>query len=78
MILCKLVEFREATVGTLVSALGISQSALSQHLAKMREEGIVTFRRESQTLWYRLDDPRIEQLMAELYRLYCHRPHIAP
>lgn len=73
MILCKLVEAGEATVGTLVDAVGLSQSALSQHLAKMRDEGIVTFRRESQTLWYRIADPRIEQLMAELHRLYCRQ-----
>ena len=51
MILCKLVEWGEAAVGSLVEAVGLSQSALSQHLAKMREEGIVTYRRESQTLW---------------------------
>lgn len=74
MVLCKLVEKGEATVGTLVAEVGISQSALSQHLAKMRAEGIVSFRRESQTLWYRIADPRIEQLMAELYRLFCHHP----
>jgi ArsR family transcriptional regulator, virulence genes transcriptional regulator len=73
MILCKLVECGEATVGTLVEAAGLSQSALSQHLAKMRDEGIVTFRRESQTLWYRIADSRIEQLMAELHRLYCRQ-----
>lgn len=71
MILCKLVEVGEATVGSLVDAIGISQSAVSQHLAKMRDEGIVAFRRDSQTLWYRIVDPRIEQLMAELHRLYC-------
>lgn len=71
MILCKLVEAGEMTVGALVEAIGLSQSALSQHLAKMRDENIVTFRRDSQTLWYRIADPRIEQLMAELHRLYC-------
>ena len=71
MILCKLVEHGEATVGALVDDVGISQSALSQHLAKMRDEGIVTFRREAQTLWYRIDDPRIEQLFATLHRLFC-------
>ena len=71
MILCKLVEAGEMTVGTLVEAVGLSQSALSQHLAKMRDENIVTFRRDSQTLWYRISDPRIEQLMAELHRLFC-------
>ena len=62
MILCKLVEWGEANVTTLAEAVGLSQSALSQHLAKMRTEGIMTFRRESQTLWYRIADPRIEQL----------------
>jgi DNA-binding transcriptional ArsR family regulator len=72
-ILCVLMEAREATVGTLVARIGISQSALSQHLAKMREEGILAFRRESQTLWYRIADPRIAELMGELYRLYCRK-----
>ncbi|MGL4240600.1 MAG: ArsR/SmtB family transcription factor [Beijerinckiaceae bacterium] len=70
-ILCVLMETAEANVGTLVARVGISQSALSQHLAKMRDEGLVAFRRESQTLWYRISDPRIRELMAELYRLYC-------
>lgn len=74
MILCKLLELEEASVGALVEAVGISQSALSQHLARMRDEGIVAFRRDSQTLWYRIADPRIAQLMAELYRLYCRQP----
>jgi len=71
MILCQLVEYGEATVGSLVDAVGISQSALSQHLAKMRDEGIVTFRKESQTVWYRIADPRIEKLFATLHQLFC-------
>jgi DNA-binding transcriptional ArsR family regulator len=71
MILCKLVEWGEATVGSLAEAVGLSQSALSRHLAKMREEGIVTFRRDSQTLWYRVADPRTEILLGHLQRLYC-------
>lgn len=71
MILCKLVEWGEATVGSLVDAVGLSQSALSQHLAKMREEGIVTYRRESQTLWYRIADHRTETLLGHLQQLYC-------
>jgi ArsR family transcriptional regulator len=71
MILCKLVEWGEANVGTLAEAVGLSQSALSQHLARMREEGIVTSRRESQTIWYRVADPRIKQLFASLYELFC-------
>jgi ArsR family transcriptional regulator len=71
MILCKLVEWGEANVTSLAEAVGLSQSALSQHLAKMRDEGIVAFRRESQTIWYRIADPRIEQLFATLYSLFC-------
>jgi len=71
MILCKLVEWGEANVNTLVDAVGLSQSALSQHLSKMRAEGLVTFRRERQTLWYRIADPRIEQLFATLHKLFC-------
>jgi len=71
LILCKLVEVGEATVSTLADDIGLSQSALSQHLARMREEGIVAFRRDAQTLWYRIADPRVETLFAVLHRLYC-------
>jgi ArsR family transcriptional regulator len=71
LILCKLVEWGEANVTTLAGAVGLSQSALSQHLAKMRDEGLVAFRRDSQTLWYRIADPRIEELFATLHRLFC-------
>ena len=71
MILCKLVEWGEANVTTLAQTVGLSQSALSQHLAKMRDEGIVTYRRESQTLWYRISDPNVEQLFATLHQLFC-------
>src|SRR3954469_10265082 len=74
MILCKLVAWGEANVNTLADAVGLSQSALSQHLSKMRAEGLVTYRRESQTLWYRIVDPRIEDLFATLHRLYCRTP----
>lgn len=71
MILCKLVEWGEANVGALADAIGLSQSALSQHLARMRQEGLVAFRRDAQTLWYRIADPRVEELFATLHRLFC-------
>lgn len=71
MILCKLVESGEATVGTLAEAVGLSQSALSQHLSKMRDEGILAARRDSQMIWYRIADPRIESLFATLHALFC-------
>jgi DNA-binding transcriptional ArsR family regulator len=74
MILCKLVEWGEGMVTALAQAVGLGQSALSQHLAMMREEGIVAFRREGQTLWYRIADPRIELLLAQLQHLYCPAP----
>ena len=71
MIVCKLVEWGEANVTSLAEAVGLSQSALSQHLARLRERGIVDYRRESQTLWYRIADPRIEELFATLHGLFC-------
>jgi ArsR family transcriptional regulator len=71
LILCRLVECGEATVGGLAADVELSQSALSQHLARMREEGLVAFRRQAQTLWYRIADPRVEDLLATLHRLYC-------
>jgi DNA-binding transcriptional ArsR family regulator len=71
MVLCKLTEMGRASVTQLAGAIGLSQSALSQHLAKLREEGIVAFDREGQTLWYRMADPRIGALLATLYTLYC-------
>ena len=71
MIMCKLAEHGEMTVGDLAREVGLSQSALSQHLARLREEGLVGFRREAQSAWYRIADPRCEDLMATLYRLYC-------
>lgn len=71
LILCMLVEQREATVTSLAEAVGLSQSALSQHLAKLRAENIVSFRRDGQTLWYRIADPRIEGLLETLHKLYC-------
>ena len=71
MMLCKLVEHGERSVTDLANDVGLSQSALSQHLAKMREEGLVSFRRESQTLWYSISDPRAETLLSTLYQLYC-------
>lgn len=71
LILCRLVECGEATVGQLADEVELSQSALSQHLARLREDGVVTYRRDSQTLWYRIADPRVEELLATLHRLYC-------
>jgi ArsR family transcriptional regulator, virulence genes transcriptional regulator len=45
--------------------------ALSQHLARMREEGLVSFRRDAQTLYYRIADPNVARLIATLKNIYC-------
>lgn len=71
MILCLLIESSEMSAGDLARQVGISQSALSQHLAKMREEGLVAFRREAQTVHYRIADPNVKRLITVLKNIYC-------
>jgi DNA-binding transcriptional ArsR family regulator len=70
MILCSLAE-GERAVGELAEALGLAQSALSQHLARMRAEGLVASRRESQSVFYRLNDGEVRQLIESLYQIFC-------
>ena|ERR1700687_5669527 len=71
LILCYLMMHKEMKVGDIVDAVKLSQSALSQHLTKLREDGLVEFRRESQTLYYRIADPRVTKLIKLLKKLYC-------
>jgi len=71
LVLCHLLTAGEASVSTLVEEVGLSQSALSQHLAKLREDGLVTFRRESQTLFYRVCDERAQRVLAVLKDIFC-------
>ena len=71
LVLCLLIEQGEASVGTLLEQVHLSQSALSQHLARMREEGLVTYRREAQTLYYRIADPAVEKLVSALKDIFC-------
>ena len=71
LILCQLVIERELSVGQLVEAVGLSQSALSQHLAKMREDGILATRREAQTVFYRIADRNAARVLALLKDIYC-------
>lgn len=70
MVLCRLVD-REMSVGALAEAVGLGQSALSQHLARLRDLGIVATRREAQTIYYRLASENARQLIGLLYDLYC-------
>jgi ArsR family transcriptional regulator len=69
-VLCDLVE-GERTAGDLVDRSGLSQSALSQHLGKLRDQGIVTTRRDGQTIYYRLADPDAMRILQTLYDIYC-------
>lgn len=69
-ILCLLVG-GERKVGDLHETLDLSQSALSQHLARLREDGLVTTRREAQTIHYRLVDGPAQRLIKTLYEIYC-------
>jgi len=71
LILCFLIAHGEMKVGDLVDAIGLSQSALSQHLALLRKDGLITFRRESQTLHYRVSDPRAARILKLLKNIYC-------
>jgi DNA-binding transcriptional ArsR family regulator len=71
LVLCHLVTAGELSVGQLVQRIGGSQSAMSQHLAKLREEGLVATRKEAQTVFYRIGDPRAEQVLALLHDLFC-------
>ncbi len=71
LILCSLAAQGEMKVGDIVEAVGLSQSALSQHLALLRADGLVAFRRESQTLYYRISDPRAARLLKLLKDIYC-------
>jgi ArsR family transcriptional regulator, virulence genes transcriptional regulator len=71
LILCHLAIKGEISVGPLAEAVGLGQSALSQHLAKLRQEGLVAYRRQSQTLFYRLADPKAARLLSVLKDLYC-------
>ena len=71
LVLCHLVAEEEQAVGQLVARSGLSQSALSQHLARLRREGLVAFRRDAQTLHYRIADPKAVQLIALLRDLFC-------
>lgn len=71
LILCHLIADKEVTAGDLVARAGLSQSALSQHLAKLREEGLVTFRREAQTLFYRVSDERAAVVLSVLQQIFC-------
>ncbi|GLQ24636.1 transcriptional regulator [Algimonas ampicilliniresistens] len=70
IILCRL-GASEASVGELLVDSGLSQSALSQHLAVLRQKGLVETRREAQTIYYTLADPAVRQIIETLMKIFC-------
>lgn len=76
LIMCHLAAAGELQVGALVERVGISQSALSQHLAKLREQDLVAYRREAQSLHYRIADPRATRVLELLHDIFC--PELGP
>lgn len=71
MILCQLADGGECSVGQIQARIGISQSALSQHLALLREHGIVANRRDGQTIYYRIVDAAALRVIATLADMFC-------
>ena len=71
LILCQLAAEGELSVTAMGERMSLSQSALSQHLARLRDEGIVAFRREAQTLFYRIADSKAARLLGLLHEIYC-------
>lgn len=73
LILCYLTE-GEKSVGELEGLVGLSQSALSQHLARLRRDGLVRTRRSAQNIYYSLDGDEATAVMRTLHRIYCEAP----
>ena len=71
LILCEL-KNGEKSVGQLGEMLALPQSPLSQHLARMRKEGLVKTRRQSQSIFYSLNSENASKLIDLLYQMFCH------
>lgn len=70
MILCHLVKGRKS-VGELADLVGLSSSALSQHLAKMRDLNMVEADKQGQMVYYQISNPEVEAILSTLYLIYC-------
>jgi DNA-binding transcriptional ArsR family regulator len=71
LILCTLISGEECSAGELAEAVELSPSAASQHLARMKEEGLLESRRDAQTVLYRVADPNLGRIVALLKDIYC-------
>lgn len=70
MVLCEL-SSGEKNVSELMEATGIAQTSMSQHLTKLKDEGIVSFRREHRTLYYSISHDAVNEIMQVLYNHFC-------
>lgn len=70
MILCNLVQ-SEKTVNEIVELVGLSQSAVSQHLAKLRDENIVVSEKRGKLVFYNICSPEVSAILSTLYLIYC-------
>src|SRR4051794_6447528 len=70
LLLCQLSQ-GELCVSDLEQQLGIRQPTLSQQLGVLRNEGVVTTRREGKNIYYAVADARVLEILKALYRLYC-------
>jgi len=69
-VLCVLAA-NELSVQTIVDSIGTSQSNISQHLAILREQGVLASRKEANRVFYRIGDPRTLKLVSMMRDLFC-------
>lgn len=71
LILCHLAQEGEMQVGVLAGKVELSQSALSQHLAKLRNQDLVKTRRQAQTIYYSIKSPSVLTMLQTLNTIFC-------
>jgi ArsR family transcriptional regulator, virulence genes transcriptional regulator len=74
LIVCQLID-GERSVGDLAEFLGLRDSTVSQHLALLRKDGLVSARRDAQTIYYSIASDPARQILSALYRVYCTPPN---
>ena len=76
LIICQLID-GERSVGDLAKSLGLRDSAVSQHLALLRKDGLVSSRRDAQTIYYSIASAPARDVLKVLYQAYCAPPKAA-
>ncbi len=76
LIICQLID-REHSVGELAEHLDLRDSTVSQHLALLRKDGLVSARREAQTIYYSIESQPAREVLKTLYQVYCAPPKAA-